>query len=445
MDHPLNPDFLPENVRQATNPILPKNRKMAVAAGLLPMSPEDNVLALYQLSFDGEPEVAAKASDTLIKMPGNIVAAAVRKFQWAEPLDHIGRIFSSSVDIITALLMNRAASNETVVDIARKCSRDIVDIVAGNQARLMEHPPIIEAIYLNKNARMSTVDRIMSFAMRNNIQLEGLSCFKEISALHQMDQKESGAAATAGDVGMEMGDVVTDAAASDVSFEAAFVTGFDMAAAGQELPSEDVLIPGAGAGDMFGEFDTKGHGAAGMFGEFDAFGGSASQDDGLFSEFDMSMEARRKKVEEEQAAEEENLPLEMQIGNMPISHKIRLATIGNAHHRAVLLLDSNKMVAMAAIKSPAITDQEVVRCSQSRAVATDVLRHIATSRDWTKNYFVKVNLINNPKTPLDAAMRFLTHLQKHDLKGLSSNKNVPNALRTSAKNMLKKKTGGGRG
>jgi hypothetical protein len=435
MEHPLNPDYLPENVRRATNPILPKNRKMAVAAGLMPMASEDNILALYQLSFDGEPEVAAKAADTLVSMPGNIMAAAVRKFQWAEPLDHIGKIFSSSVDIISALLTNRAAANETVADIAGKCTRDIVDIIAGNQARLMEHPPIIEAIYLNKNARMSTVDRIITFAVRNNIQLEGLSCYKEISALYQIEQKEAGAQEAA------VSDS-TDVALADSSFEMAFVTGYDLAAAGKELPGEEMMIPGSGGGDLFGEFDTKGAGAAGVFGEFDSFGGSASQDDGLFTEFDMSMDARRKKVEEEQAAEDENLPLEMQIGSMPISHKIRLATIGNAHHRSVLLLDSNKMVSMAAIKSPAITDQEVVRCSQSRAVATDVLRYIATSREWTKNYFVKVNLINNPKTPLDAAMRFLTHLQKQDLKGLSSNKNVPNALRTSAKNMLKKKTGG---
>jgi hypothetical protein len=124
---------------------------------------------------------------------------------------------------------------------------------------------------------------------------------------------------------------------------------------------------------------------------------------------------------------------------MTVSQKIRLALLGNAGHRALLIRDPNKLVAMAAIKSPAVTDQEVAVISQSRAVAEDVIRYIADNRDWTKSYVVKVSLVGNPKCPIGQSLRFLTHLRPGDLKALTNNKNVPQALCNAAKQLLQRK------
>jgi hypothetical protein len=98
---------------------------------------------------------------------------------------------------------------------------------------------------------------------------------------------------------------------------------------------------------------------------------------------------------------------------------------------------------MAAIKSPAVTDQEVAVLSQSRAVAEDVVRFIADNRDWTKSYVVKVNLVNNPKCPIAQSLRFLTHLRPGDLKSLVNNKNVPQALSSAARQILQRRPGQG--
>ena len=440
MKHPLNPELLPEKVRIATNPLLQKSRKMDVAAGILPMLPEENVLTLYQLSFDEDKEVAEKAMFALRDMPTNIMAAVVRKVPWPEPIDRIGSLFYNNPDVVQSILYNKATDNTTVTDIARACSRDIVDIIASNQARLMDHPAIIEAIYMNKNSRMSTVDRLVSFAVRNNIQLDGLACFKELLAAQQTEARAEAAAPAAAPAG-----AAVDETASDASFMTAFVIGLEMdaKAGGAGVDEGDLMVPGK-VGGVFGEFDGKGgSGAAGFFGEYDDAGGESGKES-LFGEFDTAMEDMQRKRELEEQDEEDKLPIEIQLAKMPISHKIRLATIGTAAHRSVLLLDANKVVSMAAIKSPTITDQEVVRCSQSRAVSDEILRYIAANRDWTKNYFVKVNLINNPKTPLPSAMSFLTHLRSNDLKNVSMNKNIPNALRETAKNMLKRKTAGGK-
>jgi hypothetical protein len=430
MEHPLSEELLPQKVRETTSPLLPKNRRLAVAAGLVPMTPDDNVLALYQLAFDGDKEVSSKAVETLKTTPVAIVVAAVKKFSRPEPLDYIARAYVSKSEVIQALLVNPDTDNATIGDIARVCSRDVADIIAGNQARLMAYPKIIESLYLNRNTRMSTVDRIVSFAVRNNVELEGLSSFKEIVASYTMKEKgEEAGGAPAADFQPR-----TEHAA-DAIFETAFFSGFDRAAEGDQ-----VMSMGDGAG-MFGEFDGDGHSSAGVFGEFDEAAGGAEGGD-LFGEFDDTLEKQRKEKEEEK--DESKLPLEMQISHMPIAHKIRLAMIGTAVHRAILLQDSNKLVAIAAIKSPAINEQEVVRCSQSRSVSIDVIRHIAENKNWTKNRFIKVNLINNPKTPLPSSLSFLHSMNKNELKIVASNKNIPTALRTAAANIVKRAEGGGK-
>jgi hypothetical protein len=431
MEHPLNEELLPGKVRQATNPLLPNAKKLVVAAGVLPLSPEDNVLALYQLCFDESRDVASKAADTLGKVPPHIVAAAIKRFPWPEPLDYIGKLFKSHTEIVIALLGNKAAGNETVAAIARTCPRDIVEVIAANQQRLMDHPPVIESIYLNRNARMSTVDRVVTFAVRNGIELEGLSSYKEIAASYKLQEKKADAGEARRQVHEE---------ASDASFADAFSSGFDQAQPqpGEGAEGDEFMAFAASDGGVFSEFDGEGEqSAGGVFGEFDEAGGAAAGGDQLFGEFDQALKPKRKEGEEEE--DESSLSLEIKISKMSVPHKIRLATIGNSIHRSLLLQDSNRMVALAAIKSPAISEQEVMRCTQSRSVDDEILRYISMNRDWTKSYFVKVNLVNNPKTPMTSAMRFLNYLRKNDLKTVSANKNVPYALRTAAKNILKKK------
>jgi hypothetical protein len=57
------------------------------------------------------------------------------------------------------------------------------------------------------------------------------------------------------------------------------------------------------------------------------------------------------------------------FGKLKLFEKIRLATLGNSFCRQTLLRDSNRLVAMAAIRSPGITEQEVIRAAGNRAVS----------------------------------------------------------------------------
>lgn len=127
------------------------------------------------------------------------------------------------------------------------------------------------------------------------------------------------------------------------------------------------------------------------------------------------------------------------VQNMSVFDKIKLARLGNKEARGLLVRDPNKLVASAAVRSPKVTDLEVVSFAKSRNVTDDVLRIISSSREWTRSYQVKLALAGNPKTPQPAAVKFLHYLQDKDLKNLMKSKEVSSVIATQSRRILQKK------
>ncbi len=127
------------------------------------------------------------------------------------------------------------------------------------------------------------------------------------------------------------------------------------------------------------------------------------------------------------------------VQTLSVFQKIKLARTGNKEARALLIRETNKIVASAVVRSPKITEQEVLTFAKSRGVSDEVLRLIAANRDWTKNYQVKLGLAGNPKCPQPIAMRFVNYLQEKDLRDLMKSKDVPSVISTHARRLLSKK------
>jgi hypothetical protein len=131
-----------------------------------------------------------------------------------------------------------------------------------------------------------------------------------------------------------------------------------------------------------------------------------------------------------------------QIDRLSVPGKIRLATLGNSFARSILIRDANRLVALAAIRSPKVTDEEVIRYAANRTLADDVIREIANAKEWTRMYQVKVYLVNNPKCPLPVSMRLLPLLHERDVKSLANSRSVPSALVAMAKKLVAAKAQG---
>jgi hypothetical protein len=137
--------------------------------------------------------------------------------------------------------------------------------------------------------------------------------------------------------------------------------------------------------------------------------------------------------------ETRKLNFAQRIVKMSISEKIKLATKGNKEARGYLLRDSNKLVAVAAIRSPKITDPEILAIANSRQAHDDVLRVVCANREWVKLYPVKLALVKNPKVPLPIAMKFLSTLRESEVRELARDKNVPSGIQMMAKKAMEKK------
>ena len=121
------------------------------------------------------------------------------------------------------------------------------------------------------------------------------------------------------------------------------------------------------------------------------------------------------------------------IASLNIAQRMTLAMKGSREERAVLVRDPNKIVAVAVLSSPKLTDTEVESIAKMANVSDEILRIIGFSRAWTKNYAVVHALVRNPKTPVAMSMNFLARLSDKDLRSLSTNRNVPDVVRVSAR------------
>jgi len=175
---PLPIERLPTSLQRFCNPQGPAPARMMAAKGLVPVKGHDLVTMLAQLGSDADEGVRTAALDSLVKLPDGVINAACDAPLLQEVLHFLGRTLKLE-EQLGRLVANPATHDATVEDVARGCSERISERIAVNEQRLLRAPTIIEALYKNRNTRMSTADRLIELAARNGVELEGIPHFKE--------------------------------------------------------------------------------------------------------------------------------------------------------------------------------------------------------------------------------------------------------------------------
>ena len=139
-------------------------------------------------------------------------------------------------------------------------------------------------------------------------------------------------------------------------------------------------------------------------------------------------------------ADEQRGSVLQKIAKLDIKGRIQLAMKGTKEERAILVRDGTKIVALAVLDSPKISDGEVEKFASQRNVLEAVLRAIPMKRRFVKNYAVVRNLVFNPRTPLDVGLGLMKNLLVADLRNLSGNKEVSDTIRKLALRMFKQKS-----
>jgi hypothetical protein len=132
------------------------------------------------------------------------------------------------------------------------------------------------------------------------------------------------------------------------------------------------------------------------------------------------------------------------VQKMTPSQKIKLAQTGAKEARGLLIRESSKIIALAVIANPKLTIGEVEFFAKSTSLNEDVLRKIGSNAEWCRKPTVASALVNNPKTPVGISLGFVSRMPERDLALLERNRNIPEAVRASARSLvMKKKMGKG--
>jgi hypothetical protein len=158
-------------------------RKLA-ARGLAPISePAELVAVLYQLAIDPDPELRNDAERSAGELPEGVVEGALAS-PALDPrvLDFFARrVVSEREPMLEIVAQNPSVLPDTVAHLAAVGGSRLVDVIADNQRRLLEHPAIIGAMYANPRARMSTVDRAVELAVRSDVKVPNIAAWEEVA------------------------------------------------------------------------------------------------------------------------------------------------------------------------------------------------------------------------------------------------------------------------
>jgi hypothetical protein len=384
----IDPSALPGPAQKILDPSGPAPLKAMAAKGLMPGLPPGAILAvLVMLSAQADAN-GETANKTLEKLPAPLLNGALALADLHPAvLDKLGPLYARDAAISEKILFHPQTVPDTVVAMAAVGTEGVCELIATNEERLLQVPAIIEALYKNKNCRMSTADRLLELAVRNNIELN-IPAFAQAKAAIQ-------------------GELIAEPTEEKSFDDEQFDDGMNKAA---ELQLED--------------------------------GEDTHQINELTGQEEVSIKARPLHA----IWAELRPPAKIRLLTLATlkHYDERGQEVGEERfdQKALRMLgvrDANPLVAVAALNTPGISDAEIVRIAGLRNVAEDVLRDIAFNKDWTRHYMVKYNLVANPRTPFGQASKFVLHLRESDIKNLAKSKEVSGAIQAAAKQQLSRK------
>lgn len=389
---------------------------MMVARGAAPLRAMEQLTGLNYLFHDTNPDIAKAARETFKNFPDHLLEAALPRNLHPLILDACAHQFIDRPACIEPIILNPKTADETISFLASRAGELQLEMIAQNQERFLRHPKIIESLYFNPNIRMATIDRVIEMAVRNNIILPGIPAFQEV--VEALKKQSS---------------VLPPIAPAEAALEAE-AAPFSLDSLGTQGTSTTTTQPTAPLPDIFKGLHGTEQGGPGI-GPLFSYETELMARSLFYNEWDSGEDDKEGKGD---SSTTKGFQVNELLAKLTPPQRIRWAQLGNLTVRKRLIRDSNKIVAMAAIKNPRITDQEIAQYSKNRNLHDEVVRTIASNREWVKSYQVKLNLVNNPKTPIPKALAFLVQLRSVDLRRVARSRNIPHVVMMRARALMQR-------
>jgi len=396
---------------------LPSTRMHAAARGGLTVAPAEMIeilvyLASHHRIFGQQARLTLAGWDE-----ASSVAVASDPSTPREVLEYLVSPDNLRPCLLSALIENPSVPADSIIELAASGSREIIEAVR-NSRRGTQSPAIQNALALNPNLKAA-----------ESAQIEEVL---DSSGLERADSK-SARPEPAKEVPSENA-LPPESAGADGVLDEALITYLTENAAEISAQADRPFRP---IGDFYDEpLEEPAGGAAGSISVANTLATGAPTSPSAAAAARKAITGGKRPYLNPEGRRDNTL---QKIAKMDIKGRIQLAMKGSKEERSILVRDGTKIVALAVLESPKITDGEVENFASQKNVLEAVLRGIPMKRRFAKNYTVLRNLIFNPRTPLDTSLGLLKNLLMHDLKNLAGNKEVSETIRKLALKMFKQK------
>jgi len=380
----------------------PRPARLAAARGILPLPQLDMLEVLVAFAVSDDKELSGHARQTIRTHDTETLNTLVQSESIpVQILNYLATVGELPRKIHESIIGNAKTPVTTITKFASETtSADLLDAISLNQQLLIEAPAVIDAILKNPN-RSSEAERRASETKKEFFEKER----GQQQIVNELRAQGKEAAAEFMERAEFDGLGITD---EDALFLA-----------------EHIVIPDSETDDSWLRLEFI---------------------EEIYEETPEEREQIINKILGELHSEEMDMPSERlsivhRIMKMGMKDRTRLATKGDRESRNILIRDPNRIVAQAVVQNPRITEQEIEKISAMRTITEDILRQIASSRQWSKSYAVVHNLAKNPRTPIANVLNILSRLQLKDLKALSKNRNVSDAVRRQALRLTQARSG----
>jgi len=398
-------------VKAIAEGVAPRPAQLAASRGLLPLPQADLLEALVILSHSDDAELSKNAEKTIKSQDAEQIKQIVSSKDAAPSvLDYFSSHETLPQDIYEVVIANPKTPGDSIVKFARHTQNgDLLEIISVNQQLLISTPDLIEAIMVNP-FRTTDAERRVSEVKK------------------EFFEKERGAEQIANELRAQGKD-----AAAEFIEDADFAKDLDSTDEKGSISVEDAILLAEYIEVPDGDIDDSWL--------------SLEYIEEIYEETEEERESIAKKILGDIKADEDgvsgsHVSLINRVMRMGMKDRMKLAMKGNREARNVLIRDPNRIIALAVVQNPNITDQEIEKISLMKTVPEEVLRQIGKNRKWARKYVIIHNLAKNPRTPIGNVMSILTRLQLRDLIALNKNRNVPDAVRRQAARLSSVRTGG---
>ncbi len=386
----------------------PRPAQLAAARGALPLPQNDLLEILVALRISGDAELNQAANQTLREQAP---AALESTIATADLAPSVLAYFATRSDLPSsvheAIVSNPRTPVAAIAGLAKATQNGpLLDLLSFNQQLLIQNPEILEAIIANPH-RTPDADRRAAEIKREFFEKERGA--QQIA--NELRAQGNGAAAEF----IEQTEIDEDSGTGLSLDDALFL-------------AQHIEVPDRETDDSWLAFEYI----------EDIYEESEEQRQAILDKILGELQA-------DDEASSERVSMLNRIMRMGVKDRVKLGMKGDREARNILIRDPNKLVSGAVVNNPRISEKEVENIAAMRTISEEILRQIATNRQWSRSYPIMHNLVRNPRLPIANAMTIMNRLQLRDLMALSKNRNVSDAVRRQALRLHSARSGGGRG